>query len=347
MNNECISVIVPIYKVEQYLDQCIESIVSQTYQNLDIILVDDGSPDRCPEICDCWAVKDERIRVIHKANGGLSDARNVGASCAKGKYLCFVDGDDWLDSETCEEALSAALKHEADIVMWPYVREFSNDSKPKHIFDEDRVFEQAEVKSQLARRMIGAIGSELHDPVGTDSLATACCKLYKTDLIRDHDLKFTDLKVIGTHEDGLFNLEAFYHANRAVYLNHYWYHYRKAIQGQLTRSKREGLYEQYQTMITMMESKGRALALEDLEQALYNRVCLSTIVLARDMCRAQVSFSKKAGEIRQMLNTSRYVEAFHHFSVSGMPIHWKVFFTCCKLRWSHAVAALAEITLRL
>ena len=115
----------------------------------------------------------------------------------------------------------------------------------------------------------------------------------------------------------------------------------------MTRSKREGLYEQYQTLIKMLESKGKALGLKDLEQALYNRVCLSTIVLTRDICRARVSFSKKAGEIRQMLTNPRYVEAFRHFSVSGMPIHWKVFFACCKQRWSHAVTALAEITLRL
>lgn len=347
MKSECVSVIVPIYKVADYLDQCIESIVSQHYRELDIILVDDGSPDSCPEICDRWVVKDDRIRVIHKVNGGLSDARNVGISCAEGKYLCFVDGDDWLDPETCGAALSAAQEHHADIVMFSYVREFPDGPKPKVIFEEDRIFELTEVKTQLARRMVGAVGEELHDPVGTDSLATAWGKLYRTDLIRDHDLKFTDLKVIGTHEDGLFNLEAFYYADKVVYLNHYWYHYRKAVQGQLTRSKREGLYEKYQTLITKLESKGKTLALEDFDQALYNRVCLSTIVLTRDICRARVSFFKKSKEIGQMLTSPRYVEAFHHFSVNGMPIHWKVFFACCKLRWSHVVTVLAEITLRL
>lgn len=347
MKSECVSVIVPIYKVADYLDQCIESIVSQRYRELDIILVDDGSPDSCPEICDRWAAKDNRIRVIHKANGGLSDARNVGFSCPRGKYLCFVDGDDWIDPETCGAALSAAQEHHADIVMWAYVKEFPNEVKSNHIFSGDRIFEQPEIKPLLARRMVGAVGEELHNPIGTDNISTAWCKLYRTDMIRDHSLKFTDLKVIGTHEDGLFNLEAFSYANRVVYLNQCWYHYRKAVQGQLTRSCRKGLYEQYQTLISMLESKGNALELEGMEQALFNRVCLSTIVLARNMCRAKESFSKKAFEIRNMLNSPRYVEAFQHFSVSGMPIHWKVFFACCKQRWSHAVTALAEITLRL
>lgn len=91
-----ISVIVPIYKVEAYLDRCVQSIVDQTYANLEILLVDDGSPDRCPEICDAWSQRDPRIRVIHKKNGGLSDARNVGIDAAKGDWLAFVDSDDYI-----------------------------------------------------------------------------------------------------------------------------------------------------------------------------------------------------------------------------------------------------------
>lgn len=94
---ELISVIVPVYKVEPYLDKCVRSIVDQTYQNLEIILVDDGSPDRCGVMCDAWAAKDSRIKVIHKKNGGLSDARNAGLAVATGEYIAFVDSDDWVD----------------------------------------------------------------------------------------------------------------------------------------------------------------------------------------------------------------------------------------------------------
>ena len=96
---DLISVIVPVYKVEAYLDRCVQSIVDQTYRNLEIILVDDGSPDRCGAMCDAWAEKDSRIKVIHKANGGLSDARNVGMAIATGEYLAFVDSDDYLAPE--------------------------------------------------------------------------------------------------------------------------------------------------------------------------------------------------------------------------------------------------------
>lgn len=105
MNTSVISVIVPVYKVEQYLNQCVQSIVDQTYSKLEIILVDDGSPDKCPEICDEWARKDSRIKVIHKENGGLSSARNAGIDVATGDYITFVDSDDYIDEKMYEQLL--------------------------------------------------------------------------------------------------------------------------------------------------------------------------------------------------------------------------------------------------
>ncbi|OUQ56652.1 hypothetical protein B5E58_10530, partial [Tyzzerella sp. An114] len=97
MENKKISVIVPIYNVEKYLNRCVDSIINQTYKNLEIILVDDGSPDNCGKICDEYAKKDNRIKVVHKENGGVSSARNVGLNIATGDYIGFVDGDDWID----------------------------------------------------------------------------------------------------------------------------------------------------------------------------------------------------------------------------------------------------------
>ena len=111
-----VSVIVPIYKVEKYLNKCVDSIINQSYKNLEIILVDDGSPDKCGEICDKYAEKDSRVKVIHKENGGLSDARNAGIDIAKGDYLLFVDSDDWITSNICEVLIKNANDNLSDII---------------------------------------------------------------------------------------------------------------------------------------------------------------------------------------------------------------------------------------
>ncbi len=111
-----ISIIVPVYKVEQYLSRCIESILAQTFTDFELILVDDGSPDRCPQICDEYGKRDKRIKVIHKENGGLSDARNTGIDIATGEFIAFVDSDDWIVNDIYEYALKIQEQYNADIV---------------------------------------------------------------------------------------------------------------------------------------------------------------------------------------------------------------------------------------
>lgn len=116
MDQPLISVIVPVYKVEDYLYQCVDSILNQTYKNLEIILVDDGSPDHCPVICDSYALRDERVRVIHKANGGPGAARNDALDIAAGSYIAFVDSDDWLEPTAYEEMLRFSQDRDLDVV---------------------------------------------------------------------------------------------------------------------------------------------------------------------------------------------------------------------------------------
>lgn len=115
--NKKISVIIPVYKVEKYLAKCLDSVISQTYRELEIILVDDGSPDGCGEICDEYASKDERIKVIHKENGGVARARNAGLDIASGDYIGFVDSDDWIEPDMYELLIKNAVKYGADMSM--------------------------------------------------------------------------------------------------------------------------------------------------------------------------------------------------------------------------------------
>ena len=138
MSFPLISVVVPIYKVENYLERCITSIVNQTYKNLEVILVDDGSPDKCPDICDEWEQKDSRIKVIHKKNGGLSDARNAGLKLAKGELISFIDSDDWINLRFFETLYEVMIQENSDIVQCNYralEKQIAEDEIDSHLLN--------------------------------------------------------------------------------------------------------------------------------------------------------------------------------------------------------------------
>lgn len=147
MSDKMISVIIPIYNSEKYLDECVQSVVNQTYDNLEIILVDDGSPDNCPAMCDSWKKRDDRIRVIHKENGGLSDARNAGIRLANGEWLLFIDSDDVIPKQFVE-SLVLALTDSKRLVVSDKVRFF--DELPQH--EEIKVLFQSCGKDLVAKR---------------------------------------------------------------------------------------------------------------------------------------------------------------------------------------------------
>ena len=136
-----LSVIIPVYRVESTLDRCLESVVGQTFGDMEVILVDDGSPDGCPALCDAWAVKDARIRVIHQANGGLSAARNAGLDVARGAFVTFVDSDDFLDRDTYAQVM--ALTEGNDITEYPLYRHHGSPLQREVRFGQ-HVYESAE-----------------------------------------------------------------------------------------------------------------------------------------------------------------------------------------------------------
>ena len=125
------------------MDQCIQSLRSQSYSNLEIILVDDGSPDECPALCDAYAAQEERIRVIHKENGGLSSAREAGIQNASGAYIMVVDSDDWIESDTVANCIEVAQRDNADCVMFGYTREYPGKSIDTLLFDHDFSYDEA------------------------------------------------------------------------------------------------------------------------------------------------------------------------------------------------------------
>lgn len=169
---ELISVIVPIYKVEAYLDKCVQSIVNQTYTNLEIILVDDGSPDRCGELCEAWGKKDSRIKVIHKENGGLSDARNAGMAVATGSLISFIDSDDRIEPDFFRTLYTAMVKHDAQIA----------ECGVNLVDEEDKILtKRGPEKNQVIERIEALRRLVLEDGV----YQTVWNKLYRREAIGD------------------------------------------------------------------------------------------------------------------------------------------------------------------
>lgn len=206
MPNPLVSIIVPIYKVEPYLRRCLDSIVKQTYTNLEIILVDDGSPDGCPQICDEYAARDKRVVVIHKKNGGLSDARNAGLDICKGEFISFVDSDDWVNEKYIEKILSIAKKNLSDITICENIR--TDGIIP--------VFTQTpQTKLYSAKEALLHLFSQNHV-----AFVISCGKFYKKSL-------FTSLRFpLGKyHEDEFTTYILFYNSKKIAYTSEILYYY--------------------------------------------------------------------------------------------------------------------------
>ena len=210
MNNPLVSVIIPIYNVEQYLCQCLDSVLAQTYPDLEIILVDDGSPDRCPAICDDYEAIDRRIRVIHKVNGGISDARNAGLESSCGEYIFFLDADDYLAPECIAELVSAS--ESGALAISGYVLDFS---------DEGKIEEAAQAYGEYSS-LIDYL-DDFHRLFAT-KFNFAWGKLYRRDIIRSNDIRFR--VGVSLAEDMLFNLDYYRYCNygfNAVRYGGYYY----------------------------------------------------------------------------------------------------------------------------
>ena len=157
MRKGVVSVVLPIYNVEKYLNRCIKSVINQSYKNLEIILVDDGSPDNCPTLCDEWAKKDNRIKVIHKKNAGLGYARNTGIENATGEYICFFDSDDYIALDTIEKAYSLAVQEKSDMVVFGFCNVKANGETGKAVIPhtEKTAFSGQEVQDIFLVDLIG------------------------------------------------------------------------------------------------------------------------------------------------------------------------------------------------
>lgn len=333
MINSKISIIVPVYNVEKYLNKCLDSLVNQTYKNIEIICVNDGSTDNSLDILNEYANKDERVIVVNKKNGGISDARNVGIVKVTGEYMMFVDSDDWIDLEICEKSLDVMIKYSVDVVMCSYIREYAGKSLPKIIFNEDCYFNENETRYQLYRRLFGLYGEQLRQPENADAIVTAWGKLYKSKLIIDNNIKFVDTKKIGTCEDALFNIEVFQYVKNSYFLNKCFYHYRKDNLS-FTSCYRESLNIQWNNLYILMQNQIKENNLDaTFNEALSNRIALNMIGLGLNTVYSTKNFFGRYNELKKIVKSTKILEAIDKLDLKYFPLHWKVFFLCIKYKF--------------
>lgn len=334
MNDLKVSIIIPVYNVEKYLKQCVDSVLNQSYRNIEVILVDDGSPDNCPKICDFYLDLDCRVKVIHKENGGQSSAREAGMKWVTGQYVMFVDSDDWIELNTIELCLKEIEKDlEIGCVLFSYMKEMQVASIPMHVMDEQMQLIGKEAEEKIYRRLFGLIDYELKHPERMENMASCCMKLYKTEYAKKG--KYFDINEIGSCEDGLFNIYALHNCNNMLYLDKPLYHYRK-LKNSTTNSYRPRLAEQWDNLFFIMRNIIEEKKLgREYEEALTNRIGLSiTAIGLNELSNRANSSWQHIKKIREYLESDIYCSAVRKMNIKHMPMVWKVLMMACK--WQSA-----------
>lgn len=342
MDMPCISIIIPVYNTKKYLAKCLDSVCGQTYKNLEIIVINDGSTDKSEIILQEYSKRDNRIRIITQKNQGLSAARNIGLKYSSGMYVMFLDSDDWIDRDTCDMAVKMVMEIDADVILWSYIKEYSSSAKTVYPLGKKKcTWDEITIKN-LYKRMIGPQGEQLKEPQKIDSLITAWGKLYRKSSIGK--IRFVDTKIIGT-EDALFNIQIFSKIKKAIYIPNTFSHYRKTNLNSLTRKYKYQLVYQWQELYKRIMNQ---LKLENASfeyyQVLNNRIALGLIGIGLNLVEdKRLNFKQKRKELGNILQLPHYRLALETLPLKYFPLHWKLFFHCAKRKWTFTLIALLKI----
>lgn len=324
--NPLVSVIIPVYNTAKYLDNCIQSICNQTLSDWEVILVDDGAKDESPKICDAWVQKDNRIRVIHKKNEGLGLTRNAGLRIAKGKFVCFLDSDDTIDSDTLEYCTRVLNDENADACF--YGRK-TQGKDGKFTINKDipnkLVYVGEEVKKEFAQIYIGKLPTEN----STSYIqASACCGMYRRSIIEDNKIQFLSERVC-LSEDTFFNLDFCNSAGKVLIIPKDFYNYTYNMNS-LTKSYNPNKINQTKSYIRQLEQYAESYSLMDNVNC---RIAYSFYIYFRHAMEYEV----KAWQLNGFMNTYKRVrelccdyfliEWVKKVSVEGLDKKKKLFIT--------------------
>ena len=340
-----ISIVVPIYNAAKTLPQCLDSLIGQTYSDLEIICVDDGSTDDTQDILAQYAVKDDRIKVIRKEKSGVSEARNKGIEQSSGQWLMFVDSDDWLSADCCERLMDVAAGQ--DLVLFSYIREFKKGPSPKYVIDDKPRQWQGNAMEQLFERFIAPRDEDLRDPSKLDCLSPVWGKLYNAGIVRSNKIVFPSTEKTGTLEDLLFNCRYLNCAGQAYYLPLCLYHQRKSGRNSITYSYKPDLDRKWQYVFSAVEASAAGVDWPWLEPAIERRKALCLFGLGLNTTFSQKSLREQRQLLEGIIQSSWYKTAVRQLDLRPMPVHWKIFYSAAHSGRTGIILLLLQVMNRI
>lgn len=323
---EKISVIVPVFNTEKYLERCILSITNQTYSNLEIILINDGSTDRSLEICNTYAINDNRITVIDKSNEGVSRARNTGLELSKGEYIAFVDSDDWIESDMFENMMKTIENTESEVCICNYYQ----DSQKKFLNINKKLLNTDEIVENLIKNMIGPL------PVGSKNvnksiMGTSCRYLIKRSMLEENNIKFSN--EISLSEDLIFCIQ-FLFSTSSLSINPGAYYHYESISNSATRKFKPNFRQQnllvYEKIKNICyENYGRHI--EQNLDSMHIEMSISEIV---NQVHADnpVNIINKIKNIKDICTSSKFINILNKVTTGDLEISRHILFTLVRLK---------------
>lgn len=252
MNIPQISFIVPVYNTEKYIYQCVNSILEQSFQNFEIVLVDDGSRDSCPFICDDYAGKDNRIKVIHQKNKGVSAARNRGIQEASGEFVYFVDSDDWIEQDEISRLYTEAVKTKADVIFTDCYEQYDNGAMKRiHLYSNKFETENKDFIRWIQRSILCHKDNPYYSSGADNAYPAPWSKMIRLRIIKENHLQY-DSYVEGIYDDGLFTIETLEYASKIAYSGICTYHYR-IVRDSLVHAYRKDMVSRFEKNCEQMD----------------------------------------------------------------------------------------------
>lgn len=325
-----VSVIVPVYKVEKYLDRCVQSLLNQTLKDIEIILVDDGSPDRCPQMCDEYAKADSRIKVVHKQNAGLGFARNTGLEVATGEYVTYCDSDDWLDDNAYEGIYSQCIDDNLDICCFQHRRVDAKGNKIEQPAVKEEFFVGS---SQIQKFLLGLIGRDYSDCESRNYGMSSCMALFRRNLVLNSGVRYPSERKIAS-EDLVFMVNFVPFAEKVkisplVYYNYY------INPESISQNYSEAKHERLMALLSEIESYcNRHFPKEDYKNHLYFQQLRIFKIILKNLSLSKLSIFKKIRMIRKECANTILNDLYDEKSLAKYPMTERLYIKSMKNKWA-------------